>query len=138
MNSIVEGVKNDWRGFAFERIGLAHVDQIKKALGIAGVRTEVYSWKCSASAELRGAQIDLLLVRADGIVNVCEMKYSKNEYVIEKAENERIANRVEAFRRVVGDRRILHVTLVTANGLAHNVYRNNVQAELTLDDLFAD
>lgn len=137
-NSIGEGEKNEWRGFAFERIGLSHVDQIKKALGISGVRTEVYSWKCSASAELRGAQIDLLLVRADGIVNICEMKYSKREYVIEKDESENISNRVEAFRRIVGDKRILHVTLVTANGLSHNSYWNNVQAEVTLDDLFAD
>ena len=135
-NSIREGEKNDWRGFAFERIGLSHVDQIKKALGIAGVQTEVYSWKCSASADLRGAQIDLLLMRADSIVNMCEMKYSNKEYVIEKDENERIANRVEAFRRIIGARRILHVTLVTANGLAHNVYWNNVQSEVTLDDLF--
>jgi hypothetical protein len=96
----------------------------------------VYSWKCSASADLRGAQIDLLLMRADSIVNMCEMKYSNKEYVIEKDENERIANRVEAFRRIIGARRILHVTLVTANGLAHNVYWNNVQSEVTLDDLF--
>ena len=33
---------------------------------------------------------------------------------------------------------VLHVTLVTANGLAHNVYWNNVQSEVTLDDLFRD
>ena len=36
-----------------------HVPQIKRALGITGVHTEVYSWKCSASRDLRGAQIDL-------------------------------------------------------------------------------
>lgn len=137
-NGIVDGEKNEWRGFAFERIGLEHVDQIKKALGISGVKTEVYSWKSSASSELRGSQIDLLLVRGDGIVNMCEMKYSKKEYVLEKDENEKIANRVEAFRKVIGDKRILHVTLVTANGLAHNVYWNNVQSEVRLDDLFAD
>ena len=137
-NSVGEGEKNDWRGFAFERIGLAHVEQIKKALGIAGVRTEVFSWKCSASADLRGAQIDLLLLRADGIVNMCEMKYSKKEYVIDKDENNRIANRAEAFRRIVGGKKILHVTLVTANGLAHNIYWNNVQSEVTLDDLFSN
>ena len=30
------------------------------------------------------------------------------------------------------------LSLYTANGLAHNAYRNNVQAELTLDDLFSE
>ena len=82
--------------------------------------------------------MDLLLLRADGIVNMCEMKYSKNEYVIDKDENDRIANRAEAFRRIVGGKKILHVTLVTANGLAHNIYWNNVQSEVTLDDLFSN
>ncbi len=65
-------------------------------------------------------------------------KSSKNEYVIDKDESNRIANRVEAFRHVVGAKRIIHVTMVTANGLAHNVYWNNVQSEVTLDDLFRD
>jgi len=82
-----EGAKNDWRGFAFERLCLEHVPQIKRALGISGVFTEVYSWKCSASPELRGAQIDLLLVRKDGIVNLCEMKYSKGVYAIDAEED---------------------------------------------------
>ena len=29
-----------------------------------------------------------------------------------------------------------YVTMITANGLTHNAYRNEVQAEITLDDLF--
>jgi hypothetical protein len=137
-NSVGEGEKNDWRGFAFERIGLSHVDQIKKALGIAGVRTEVYSWKSSASADLRGAQIDLLLMRADGIVNMCEMKYAKGEFAIDAEENRKIANRAEAFSKLLGGGRTIHVTMITAHGLAHNTYWNNVQSEVTLDDLFRD
>ena len=40
-------------------------------------------------------------------------------------------------RKVVGSRRTIHVTLATANGLKHNVYWNNVQSEIGLDDLFA-
>lgn len=125
-----------WRGFAFERLCLEHVAQIKSALGIAGVHTEAYSWKCSASPELRGAQIDLLLVRKDGIVNLCEMKYSKGAYAIDADEDRKIANRVAAFDRELGGNKTIHVTMVTAHGLAHNTYWNNVQSEVTLDDLF--
>ena len=29
-----------------------------------------------------GAQIDLLLERADNVINVCEVKYAKGEFVI--------------------------------------------------------
>ena len=87
--------------------------------------------------ESRGAQVDLLIDRRDGIANLCEMKYSANEFVIDKQEDANIANRVAAFRKVVGSKRTIHVTLVTANGLKHNVYWNNVQSEIGLDDLFA-
>ena len=136
-NQVNEGRKNDWRGMAFERVCVDHVAQIKKALGISGVHTDVYSWKASASAELRGAQIDLLIDRRDGIANLCEMKYSKGEYAIEKDEAIKIRNRVEAFRKVIGEKRTIHVTIITANGLKHNCYWNDIQSEVTLDDLFA-
>ena len=117
---------------------MEHVPQIKASLGIAGVHADVYSWKCSASPELRGAQIDLLLVRRDGIVNLCEMKYSKDLYAIDADEDRKIARRVAAFDREFGGKKTIHVTLVTAHGLAHNTYWNNVQSEVTLDDLFQD
>lgn len=132
-----EGRKNDWRGNAFERVCIAHVPQMKKALGISGVHADVYSWKATASGDVRGAQVDLLIDRRDGIANLCEMKYSVNEFVIDKQEDANIANRVAAFRKVVGPRRTIHVTIVTANGLKHNIYWNNVHSEICLDDLFA-
>ena len=136
--SVGEGEKNEWRGFAFERLCLAHVRQIKKALGISGVHTDIYSWKCSASPELRGAQVDLLLARKDGIVNLCEMKFSKGKYAIDEDEHRKIANRVAAFEEVIGSGRTIHVTLVTTHGLVHNQYWNDVHSEVTLDDLFAE
>ena len=64
------------------------------------------------------------------------MKYSKGEYVIEKDEAIKIRNRVEAFRKAIGTKRTIHVTIITANGLKHNSYWNDVQSEITLDDLF--
>lgn len=131
-----EGRKNDWRGNAFERVCIAHVRQMKMALGISGVHSDVYSWKVVSSPESRGAQVDLLIDRRDGIANLCEMKYSVNEYVIDRQEDSNIANRVAAFRKVVGPKRTIHVTIVTVNGLKRNSYWNNVQSEVTLDDLF--
>ena len=107
------------------------------ALGISGVHADVYSWKCSASPELRGAQVDLLLVRKDGIVNLCEMKFSKGKYAIDAEESGKIANRVAAFEEILGKSKTIHVTLVTTHGLVHNKYWNDVHSEVTLDDLFA-
>lgn len=132
-----DGAKNDWRGNAFERVCIEHIPQIKRALGISGVHTDIYSWKSTASAGLRGAQVDLLIDRRDGIANLCEMKYSLSEYALDKEENDRLANRVAAFRRALKDKKSVHVTMITANGLKKNVYRHNVHSEVTMDDLFA-
>ena len=78
----------------------------------------------------------MLIDRKDGIVNLCEMKFSQKEYAIDKEEFAKIRNRIEAVRETIGAKRPIHLTIVTANGLAHNMYWNNVQSEITLDDLF--
>ena len=41
---IMKNAHNTWKGHAFERVCLQHVPQIKAALGISGVQTNVCSW----------------------------------------------------------------------------------------------
>ncbi len=134
---VPEGVKYAWRGLAFERLCLEHVRQIKAKLGISGVAVEVYAWR-GRNADESNVQIDLILDRRDGIVNLCEMKFADGEYAIDKDELERMVSRKEAFRAVCGTRKSIHLTFITANGLRHNKYSGNVQSELTLLDLFAE
>jgi hypothetical protein len=52
---------------------MAHISQLKQALGIDKIATEYYSWRSKNSSN--GAQIDLFIERADRIINMCEMKY---------------------------------------------------------------
>ena len=138
-SSVPEGTKYAWRGLAFERLCLEHIRQIKAKLGIAGVAVEVYAWRQRGTSQgVPGVQIDLLLDRRDGIVNLCEMKYTDGEYVLDKEELDRIIARREAFRTVCGGKKSIHVTLITANGLFHNKYSGNIQSEVTLADLFAE
>ena len=133
---LAEGAKNEWRGFAFERLCLMHIDQIKAALGISGVFTVAYSWRTADDAGKPAAQIDLLIDRQDGIVNLCEMKYSSDEYEIEKSEYERLQKRVAVFSASLPRKKSLHLTFVTMYGLKMNGYRHKVQSEVVLDDLF--
>lgn len=137
--SVPEGAKYAWRGMAFERLCLGHVRQIKEKLGIAGVAVEVCAWRRSGTG--RGTpdvQIDLVLDRRDGIVNLCEMKYADGEYVLDKEELDHMLKRREALRAVCGPRKSIHLTLITSNGLRHNKYSGNIQSELTLADLFRE
>lgn len=126
-----------WEGLAFERVCLAHIDRIKAALGISGVAAKVASWRYRGNEEgLRGAQIDLVISRADNVVNICEMKFTCGEYEITADEAERLRNRIEAFRRETGFRGGIHLTFITPYGVRRNKYWNMVQSEVTLDDLF--
>ena len=135
-HSVGDGRLNAWRGFAFERVCLAHVAQVKAALGISGVRTEAYSLRVSPDENGRGAQIDLLIDRRDGIVNLCEMKYANGKYSITVDESERLRNRIEAARRLFGKNRTIHLTMITQDGIIRSPNSWDVQSVITLDDLF--
>ena len=125
-----------WCGLAFERVCLQHVEQIKSALGIADVRTEAYGWRMSSDAG--GAQIDLVLVRDDRVVNLCEMKYTNGEYVIDEDYERRLRNKVDAYQRETGTADTILLTMVTARGLKANAYSSCVQKELVAEDLFRE
>ena len=126
-----------WRGFAFERLCLEHIRQIKDALGISGVLTKVYSWRHVPDEEYtQGAQIDLVIERADNLVNVCEMKFSAEAYVITKRYAAELATKIGTFRDVEKIRKGIHLTFITAAGLLRNSHSGIVQSEVTLDDLF--
>ena len=51
-------------------------------LGISGILTNEYAWRCLPNEKKyrRGVQIDLIINRSDGIIDVCEMKYSKEPF----------------------------------------------------------
>lgn len=125
---------NTWLGLAFERVCLLHIPQIKQALGIDRIHTEYYSWRSKQSQP--AAQIDLIIERADQIVNVCEMKYSEFPYVISKAEDMRLRNRMGAFREETLTKGGLHLTFISTFGVKQNLYSDAVRNEVTLDDLF--
>ena len=127
---------NAWRGLAFERVCFWHVRQIKKALGVSGVVTQVYCWRHVADDVYPvGAQIDMLIERADHVVNVCEMKFSARPFSIDKDYLERLKSKMGAFEQVTKTRSAIHLTFVTTAGLLQNKYSGVVQSEVTLDDL---
>ena len=129
---------NTWNGLAFERVCLLHTDKIKQRLGISGVYTEINSWCCKADDEngLYGSQIDLLIVRKDQVINLCEMKYSDSEYKITKKDDESMHRKIHDLVASTGTKYAIHPTLVTCHGVVDNAYTNNLQAVIMLDDLF--
>ena len=129
---------NTWNGLAFERVCLMHVDQMRKALGISGVLTNVCSWICKSNPEkgIHGSQIDLLLVRADQVINLMEMKYSSQPYFLTKNDLESLEKKRNDLYAATGTTAAVHLTLVSPMGLETNTYAKDIQSYITLDQLF--
>lgn len=126
-----------WSGYAFEQVCLAHIRQIKNKLGISGILSGVASWKSKKTEDgNKGAQIDLLIDRNDNVINICEMKYSKDEFVIDKKYDEELRNKAGVFRRETGTNKAVHITMVTTFGVKRNMYSGNIQSQVTSEDLF--
>lgn len=128
-----------WSGFAFERVCLQHIGQIKKAIGIAAVSTTEHMWRFvpeKGEKGIKGAQIDLLIDRDDNVISVCEMKWASEEFVIQKADDADIKNKVSALERETGTKKAIHVTMVTTYGVKHNMYYDEIQSEVAMDQLF--
>lgn len=137
-NNLGSALHRAWSGIAFERVCLQHVSQIKQGLGISGVLSNVYSWQTEADTD-RGidkAQIDLLIDRNDGVVNLCEMKFSSEEFVMTAQEATNLQRRKSAFQLSTGTRKALHITLITPVGLRRNAHSYVAQNVVTADSLF--
>lgn len=129
---------NAWSGVAFERVCLEHVSQIKTALGIAGVRTDVNAWQCKADNKkgLQGSQIDLLIVRDDQVINVCEMKYSKADYRVDSNFDKDMKRKISDYLIDSKTKYAIYPTLITNYGVVENEYSGELQSIITGEDLF--
>ena len=127
---------NAWRGLAFENVCFAHIRQIKSALGISGVHTETYSWTFKGDETHDGTQIDMLIDRADRIINLCEVKFSLSEYTITKDYDRKLRDRLQTFLNVVHPKKAIHQTFITTYGLRDNEYAGKIQSIITMEDLF--
>ena len=110
---------------------------IKRALEIGGVKTTEYSWRGVAS-DGKVAQVDLLIDRNDGIVDMCEMKFTKNEYALDENEWNAIARRRAALRMEVPPSKAIHVVMVTDGLMRQNAWSKEIVAFITADDLFGE
>lgn len=137
-NIIDSPSRRTWSGIAFEQVCLLHVPQIKQALGISGVQTEVSSWRFAGDTFTSGAQIDMLITRRDKVINLCEMKYSAYDYEITPKYHKELRERRSTFHSVTKTRYALHMTLITPWGLKPNANSSVIDQTVTLEHLFAE
>ena len=126
---------NSWRGFAFEELCFAHIEQVKQKLGIGSVTTTESSWIIETNNLKQ--QIDMLIDRADNVVNLCEIKFYAKPFVINGKYEAELRERIQTLMDNVPQKKSIHLTLIAAYGLRQNECSGMVQSVVTLDDLFA-
>lgn len=125
-----------WSGYAFETLCHKHIDGIKQALGIASVYTEIYSLRIAGSPNTEGVQIDLLIDRKDGCINLCEIKFYSGLFTITKDYYQQLIEKRQRFIDQTGTKKQVFLTFITNHGIAPNEYSKEiVDAEIRLEQL---
>jgi len=125
-----------WSGLAFERLCFSHISQIKKALKIEVIASDIAPWTKTTKPE--GAQIDMVIGRADRIINVCEIKFANSDFTIDKSYAKNLRNKIQRFSEIPANKRKnIFLTMVTTFGVINNeYYKELVQNDVVLADLF--
>ena len=130
INSINTPGYYSWAGNAFEIVMLQHIEQIKMKLGITGVYTEFSAF------QNENAQIDLIIDRKDGVINLVEAKFSIDDFEITKSYDQVLRRKISEFMKYSKTKKSIWLTIATTYGLKNNMYAGNVQQVITLEDLF--
>ena len=127
-----------WEGFSFEQLCLRHLDHIKHSLGISGIATESSVWRHIArkGEEKRGAQIDLVIKRADRIIHLVEMKFSNGRFVISKDYAAHLRERRMTFMEDEGISQSPVFTFITPYGISKGANSSLIHSEITATQLF--
>lgn len=130
------GIVNSWRGLAFERVCAQHINQIQKALGIGGVYCEYFAWAAKENESFPAMQCDMIIDRADNMVNICEMKYTDGPYAITPAYLSELNLRRSRYQQEIAPKKGVQLTMVVSSGLVRNPQSMEINSVITLDDLF--
>jgi hypothetical protein len=126
-----------WSGYAFENICLQHINEIKTKLGISGVHTNQFSFFAKATETQKGTQIDLLIDRQDNAINLCEVKFYNDEFVVSKSYAENLRQKKRTFQQLSKTKKQIFITLITTYGLKQNSHSLGlVDNVLEMNDLF--
>lgn len=125
-----------WEGFVFENICWDHIGQIKSALGISGVMSELYTWKLIGDDKKKGAEIDIIIKRKDRVISLCEAKFYGSEYEIDKDYDAILRNKTDAFRISNKINETIQLVMITTFGLTKGKYNGIVNHDITMDQLF--
>lgn len=127
-----------WSGYAFEAVCMKHVDYIINALNIKA-SGQINAWRFIPRVKFsEGAQVDLIIDRNDNSITLCEIKYTDNEYLIDKQYAKNLQKKIDIFKKRTGTKKQIFLAMICSSGLKSNQQSNeNIDGGVvTLEDLF--
>lgn len=120
-----------WCGYAFESICLKHSEAIKKALRCDQISSKNYAWNNA------NAQVDLVIDRADDIVNLCEIKFYNDEFSIDANYLKKLRKKESEYRSSTRSKKSIYTNIISTWGLTPNQYSQAIVAKnITMSYLF--
>lgn len=130
-------VYQSWQGYAFESICIKHVDAIKSCLGIAGINATIGSYLHKGDVGSDGLQIDMLIDRADNVINICEIKYYNKPIRVSTAFADKLRTRNATFCTITKTKKAVFNTLITTFGTDKTEYTSSeIHSEADMSCLF--
>lgn len=134
--SQTQSYKN-WSGYAFENICLKHANQIKKALGISGIYSEISSFYHKGNAEEQGVQIDLLIDRNDKVINLFELKFYSEPFALHKNQALALRQKISSFKASCKTSKQVFLYMLSTFGVKSNEHSIGlIQQNFTMEVLF--
>ncbi len=127
----------NWLGYAFEALCYKHIAEIRKALHISPTSI-ANSWRYmpSKKSKNQGAQIDLLFDRKDDAITICEIKYTKEPFILTKEYAQVLERKIRIFKERTRTKKQIFLAMIAANGLKKNTYVDGfISGVATLKDL---
>ena len=79
----------------------------------------------------------MLFDRKDDAITLCEIKYSKEPFVIDKQYAATLLNKKEVYKKRTGTQKQIFIAMISANGIKPSMYSEEIVSGIvTKDDLF--
>ncbi len=128
---------NVWAGYAFENVCFKHIDKIVDALKLSVVARSVSYFEHRRTEDLPGAQIDLVIDRADKSLSLCEIKFYNGQYLVTNEYAEKLRQKRNVFQLATKTRKALFNVLITLYGAVENqAYHSAVDQQVDLSSFF--
>ncbi len=126
-----------WSGYAFEAVCSNHIHEIIRGLDIKNARF-ITSWRYLPKTKIEdGAQIDLVIVRGDDSITLCEIKYTENPFVVDKNFAIALSRKARVFQKQTQTKSQLFFAIISANGIKKTLYSEELISKVvTTKDLF--